>query len=50
VAGRAVYKTSMLQWRFRDVFVAIQHAVVAPRMFETAGRIRLGLETDTRRL
>jgi len=48
--GAAVYKTSPLQRTFRDVFVATQHAMVAPRMFETAGRIRLGLETDTARL
>lgn len=47
--GAAVYKTSPLQRTFRDVFVATQHAMVAPRTFETAGRIRLGLETDTRR-
>ena len=48
--GAAVYKTSMLQRTFRDAFVATQHAMVAPRTFETAGRIRLGLETDTGRL
>lgn len=48
--GAAVYKTSMLQRAFRDVFVATQHAMVAPRLFETVGRIRLGLETDTQRL
>ena len=34
----------------RDVFVATQHAMVAPRMFETVGRIRLSLNTDTTRL
>lgn len=48
--GAAVYKTSPLQRTFRDAFVAIQHVMVAPRTFETYGRIRLGLETDTRRL
>jgi alkylation response protein AidB-like acyl-CoA dehydrogenase len=48
--GAAVYKTSPLQRTFRDVHVAIQHAMVAPRMFDTCGRIRLDLETDTRRL
>jgi len=47
--GAAVYKSSLLQRTFRDSYVAIQHAMVAPRTFETAGRIRLGLETDTRR-
>ena len=48
--GAAVYKTSPLQRCFRDVYVATQHAMVAPRTFEVAGRIRLGLETDTRQL
>ncbi|NNC79692.1 MAG: hypothetical protein HKN94_06010 [Acidimicrobiales bacterium] len=46
--GAAVYKTSPLQKTFRDAYVATQHAMVAPRTFETHGRIRLGLETDTR--
>ena len=48
--GAAVYKTSPLQRTFRDAFVATQHAMVAPRTFETFGRIRLGLETDARQL
>jgi len=48
--GAAVYKTSPLQRTFRDAFVAIQHVMVAGRTFETYGRIRLGLETDTSRL
>lgn len=45
--GAAVYRTSPIQRCFRDAFVATQHAMVAPRMFETAGRLRLGLETET---
>jgi alkylation response protein AidB-like acyl-CoA dehydrogenase len=48
--GAAVYRTSALQRTFRDAFVATQHAMVAPRTFETYGRLRLGLETDTRLL
>ena len=48
--GAAVYKVSPLQRCFRDAFVATQHAMVAPRTFEMAGRMRLGLETDTRQL
>jgi len=48
--GAAIYKTSPLQRCFRDVFVATQHAMVAPRIFETCGRIRLGLETESRTL
>jgi alkylation response protein AidB-like acyl-CoA dehydrogenase len=48
--GAAIYKTSPIQRCFRDVFVATQHAMVAPRTYEIAGRIRLGVETDTRQL
>ena len=48
--GAAVYRTSPLQRTFRDAFVATQHAMVAPRTFETYGRLRLGLETDARHL
>lgn len=48
--GAAVYKTSPLQRTFRDSHVATQHAMVAPRVFDTCGRMRLGLETDTRLL
>jgi len=48
--GAAVYRTSPIQRCFRDAFVATQHAMVAPRTFEVAGRIKLGLETDTRTL
>jgi alkylation response protein AidB-like acyl-CoA dehydrogenase len=48
--GAAVYRTSPLQRTFRDAFVATQHAMVAPRTFETHGRLRLGLDTDTRQL
>ena len=45
--GVAVYKTSPLQRTFRDAYVATQHAMVAPRTFETYGRLRLGLDTNT---
>lgn len=45
--GAVVYKSSPLQRTFRDAYVATQHAMVAPRTFDTYGRIRLGLETDT---
>ncbi len=48
--GASVYKTSPIQRCFRDVYVATQHAMVAPRTYEVAGRMRLGLETDTRQL
>ncbi|MBM4267833.1 MAG: hydrolase [Deltaproteobacteria bacterium] len=45
--GTAIYETSPLQRRFRDVHVATQHVMVAPATWEVLGRILLGLETDT---
>lgn len=48
--GAAVYKTSPLQRTFRDAFVATQHAMVAPRTFDTYGRLRLGIDTNTKQL
>jgi alkylation response protein AidB-like acyl-CoA dehydrogenase len=48
--GASVYKRNPLQRLFRDVHVATQHAMTAPRTYELAGRLRLGLETDTRQL
>ena len=45
--GAAVYRTSPIQRCFRDTAVAAQHAMVAPRTLETAGRLRMGLHTDT---
>ncbi len=48
--GAAVYRDSPIQRCARDVMVATQHAMVAPRTFELTGRMRLGLETDTRQL
>lgn len=35
---------------FRDVNVAAQHAMVAGRILEPLGRMRFGLEADTRLL
>lgn len=48
--GAAVYATSPLQRIFRDVHVATQHAMVAPRVMEVVGRSRFGLPTDLRQL
>lgn len=48
--GAAVYRTSPLQRVFRDVHVATQHAMVAPRTMEVVGRSRMGLPTDLRQL
>jgi alkylation response protein AidB-like acyl-CoA dehydrogenase len=45
--GTAVYASSPLQRCFRDVHVATQHTLIAPATLELAGRILLGLETDT---
>ncbi len=48
--GTAVYRQSPLQRVFRDLHVAIQHQMVAPRTWELLGRLRLGLPTDTSQL
>lgn len=48
--GAAVYETSPLQRVFRDVHVATQHAMVAPRIYEVVGRHTLGLPTDLRQV
>lgn len=45
--GTAVYRTSPLQRIFRDVHVASQHAMTAPRMMEPLGRMLFGLPTNT---
>ncbi len=39
--GAAIYETSNLQRLFRDVHVATHHGMVAPRSYETIGRIML---------
>ena len=48
--GTSIYRTSLLQRRFRDVHAATQHMMVAPPTYELAGRVLLGLETDTSQL
>jgi len=45
--GSSVYRTSPLERVFRDVHVATQHGMVAPRTLEPLGRMALGLPTDT---
>ena len=45
--GTAVYHSSPLQRVFRDVHVATQHAMTAPRMMEPLGRMLFGLPTST---
>ncbi len=44
--GAAVHERSPLQRVFRDVHVATQHAMVAPRTMEVVGRALLGLPTE----
>jgi alkylation response protein AidB-like acyl-CoA dehydrogenase len=46
--GSAIWEDAPLQRCFRDVHVATQHGMVAPRTFEPIGRMRLGLPTDAR--
>lgn len=48
--GTAVYESAPLARRFRDIHVATQHVMVAPATYELAGRVLLGLETDTEML
>jgi len=45
--GTSVYATSPLQRCFRDVHTATQHLQVGRRIFESYGRLLLGLELDT---
>jgi indole-3-acetate monooxygenase len=48
--GSAIYETSPLQRRFRDVHAATQHMVIAPATWELTGRALLGLELDDAQL
>lgn len=45
--GTSIYSTSPLQRQFRDIHVAGQHFMVSPNILETAGRLYLGLPTNT---
>ncbi|MCU1504950.1 MAG: putative oxidoreductase [Ilumatobacteraceae bacterium] len=45
--GTAVFDASPLQRCLRDVHVATQHIMVAPRLYETVGKLLLGGEADT---
>jgi alkylation response protein AidB-like acyl-CoA dehydrogenase len=45
--GSAIYEDSPLQRRFRDAHTATAHFQVNPASFELAGRVLLGLPTDT---
>ncbi len=48
--GSAIYETSPLQRRFRDVHAATQHMLVGPSTWELGGRSLLGLEFDASQL
>ncbi len=48
--GTAIYETSPLQRRFRDMHVATAHMLVGPATWELAGRVLLGQDTDTSQL
>lgn len=45
--GEAVYRRNPLERLFRDANVISQHATAAERTYELAGRLGLGLESDT---
>ncbi|MFI5122649.1 MAG: hydroxylase, partial [Vicinamibacteria bacterium] len=48
--GSAIYETSPLQRRFRDVHAATQHMLVGPATWELTGRSLLGLDFDASQL
>jgi alkylation response protein AidB-like acyl-CoA dehydrogenase len=48
--GSAIYETSPLQRRFRDIHAATQHMLVGPATWELTGRSLLGLEFDASQL
>lgn len=48
--GTAIYSKSPLARRFRDIHTATAHMMIAPPSWELAGRIKLGLDTDTSQL
>lgn len=45
--GTAVFNASPLQRCLRDVHVATQHIMVAPRLYETVGKLHLGGQANT---
>jgi alkylation response protein AidB-like acyl-CoA dehydrogenase len=48
--GTAIYDTSPLQKRFRDIHAATQHMLIGPSTWELTGRLMLGLPTDIAQL
>ena len=45
--GTSIYASSPLQRHYRDVHVVTHHVMVAPATYELAGRVLLGIPTDT---
>ena len=45
--GSSVYRSNPLQRCFRDIHTATQHLMVGRRVYETVGRVMLGLDADT---
>lgn len=48
--GTSVFDSSQLQRCLRDVHVATQHIMVAPRLYETLGKSFFGTDVDSRML
>jgi alkylation response protein AidB-like acyl-CoA dehydrogenase len=48
--GSAVFDSSPLQRRFRDIHVATQHMLIGSSSWELAGRVLLGVPADTDQL
>ena len=48
--GSAIYGSSVLGRRFRDVHVATQHMLLGPSTWQLAGRLLLGVPADTEQL
>jgi alkylation response protein AidB-like acyl-CoA dehydrogenase len=48
--GSSIYRSSALQRCLRDAHVVTQHAMVGEGTYELAGRVLLGLDTDTSQL
>jgi alkylation response protein AidB-like acyl-CoA dehydrogenase len=48
--GGAIYESSPLERRFRDIHAATQHMLVGPATWELTGRSLLGLELDDSQL
>jgi alkylation response protein AidB-like acyl-CoA dehydrogenase len=45
--GTSVYSSNVLQRCLRDIHVATQHIMVAPKLDETLGKLMMGQEADT---